>query len=394
MNQTDSRLLRVILEARLALRDALDRRIAIDHVGSVRRVGRNGDHSSSQVRPRIQPGRIHKAGSAESILRHCLRTKGWTRQYKRGELTGQQHLDLLEEVRVYARAWLRHEAETFARHYLGTRDDQGRIQVRAWEWVEGPDNYLIQQAKPGFFSNLGRFFRRVKQFVRESIVAGAMAVLGPAPLTGEELDEAEKQAQRQEQFFDRFHDEIKAKGAPAPRPTPDPTKPLVIDVVPPPMTPGEFVARVEMYGNASWQATINAARNAATKSPEVFDRERRVHKKSEESHRYCKTCIEQSRLGWQPLGTLKEIGDSECMGMCDCYFEWLDHDGKIHVAPYGRHNPKALNIPSGTKEKLPGIAYPIEDPDVKMVPDTGDVVMIAEPPGQTIKAPMADPPRK
>src|SRR5271166_3049796 len=98
----ESRVLETLIRARLVIRESRS---------SVSRVDGTRD------RKRLSPGKIHKAGSAESILNHCLRTKGWTREYKRGELSDQQHLDLLEEVRIYARAWLRHEAEQFARMY-------------------------------------------------------------------------------------------------------------------------------------------------------------------------------------------------------------------------------------------------------------------------------------
>jgi hypothetical protein len=35
---------------------------------------------------------------------------------------------------------------------------------------------------------------------------------------------------------------------------------------------------------------------------------------------HCRTCIEQAALAWRPIGTLKPIGDSECMWNCKCYF--------------------------------------------------------------------------
>lgn len=35
---------------------------------------------------------------------------------------------------------------------------------------------------------------------------------------------------------------------------------------------------------------------------------------------HCRTCIDQADLGWQPIGTLKPIGDSLCLWNCKCVF--------------------------------------------------------------------------
>jgi hypothetical protein len=35
----------------------------------------------------------------------------------------------------------------------------------------------------------------------------------------------------------------------------------------------------------------------------------------------CDDCIAAAELGWQPIGTLPEIGDSACMANCHCEFE-------------------------------------------------------------------------
>ena len=43
-----------------------------------------------------------KASSAESILAHCLRQRGWTSRFNEGRLNGRQHLALLEDIRQYA----------------------------------------------------------------------------------------------------------------------------------------------------------------------------------------------------------------------------------------------------------------------------------------------------
>lgn len=37
---------------------------------------------------------------------------------------------------------------------------------------------------------------------------------------------------------------------------------------------------------------------------------------------HCQTCISEAKLGWQPLGTLRKIGDSECKINCQCRFHF------------------------------------------------------------------------
>ena len=43
---------------------------------------------------------------------------GFTKAYRQGTLSNEQHIRLLEEVRQYGRAWLRHEASEFIGPYL------------------------------------------------------------------------------------------------------------------------------------------------------------------------------------------------------------------------------------------------------------------------------------
>lgn len=137
--------------------------------------------------------RTSKAGSAESILRHCLRSTGLSAPYRANTLTIDQHLRLLEEIRQYGRSWLRHEAGEFVRSYTrgmrcnGETDGEtvsasgGMDEIsRAAQWAKGPEGYLIQQDS-GFRHAIGRFFDRSKRFVRELILAATLAISGPAP---------------------------------------------------------------------------------------------------------------------------------------------------------------------------------------------------------------------
>lgn len=335
---------------------------------------------------RLSVNRLHKASSAESILAHCLKQRGWTRAYWAGELTGGQHLELLDGVRNYGRAWLRHEAEQFARVYLGLQLPATRavgLGVGREPWSLGG---AYRAADGGLGAHLGRFFRRAKNFVRELIVGGMMALTGPTPLTGEELEAADKEAQKQEQFFDQFYDEMQFWGGPSPARIPIPVEPGIPEppktpadlppappVVPvkPSMSARQFVARVEKYANSSHHAAQQANRAAAIQQG-VFKVERRVLGRPKTEH--CHDCPPLAALGWQPIGTLPDIGETECAHLCLCHFEFADKDGG---QPYFQGSKGPVPAPSG----------------VHVEPDDGGVHMIAEPPGVTIQAPIAGPPK-
>ena len=88
-------------------------------------------------------------------------------------------------MRQYSRAWLRHEAESFFRHHAAERQ---------------PVRGLSLRIRPA----LGRFFDRAKQFIRESILAGFLALKGPTPLTEAEERAAFDLHQKQVGYLERF----------------------------------------------------------------------------------------------------------------------------------------------------------------------------------------------
>jgi hypothetical protein len=193
--------------------------------------------------------------------------------------------------------------------------------------VEKGDFLILEDSS--LRGHIGRFFKRAKQFVRELITAGSMALLGPAPLSGQDLEETEKQVQVQEQYFDKFEQEVRAfppKVRPEPKPLPqDLLAPEPILVQPPNMTPGQFVARVGSYGNAPFGAAQEVLRVHRFYNRDV-DQERRVHNGTDNP---CKDCIAELKKNWQPIMTLRRIGDSECKENCHCSFRFrLGDDGQ------------------------------------------------------------------
>jgi hypothetical protein len=287
---------------------------------------------------------------------------------------------------------MRHEAEAFFGRYGDVHgnlagsirsadgfnpEDEGSSRVRGsieddqGELVRSGDG-ISRSLAAHILSPLKRWFERSRQFVRELIFAGALAMAGPDDLSAADTEILNRSAQVQVDYLDKFEREIISNPPPE---IGDADLSQVI-LVEPPRSVGQRIAQAESYGNAVWQATINTGREKVRKQ-NVFEKERRVHLLAEHEHKYCKTCIDQSRKGWKPLGTLNEIGDSECMGSCDCYFEWMAPDGKIYVSPWGRHNPKGYNQPGAHGTQLPGIAYPPDQPTPAAPPAKVEIIQPA-----------------
>lgn len=240
-----------------------------------------------------------------------LKELKYTRQFYDGKLTGEQHAEVLESVRSLCRAWLRSEAEEFAETFLEWDGERGYVYLQ-----QDTSNLKVGRS---FREQASRWIRKVKHFVRESIVAGAMGLLGPRELTGEELQEADRVAQYQEQFLNQF--ESKLLSIP---PALRPEKSSEIVVIAPQWTILQFIARAEMYGDACYAAAVNIARSTAIQSGKYVE-ECRVHPLAIDD--LCATCRAQRDLGWVPIGTLDPIGDSECMNNCHCSFRYREVDG-------------------------------------------------------------------
>jgi hypothetical protein len=318
------------------------------------------------------PGRLsrrttHKASTAESILAHCLRRRGWTARFAEGRLTGRQHLVLLEDVRQYGRAWLRHEAEAFFAAYSIERGLAGRVG-----------------------SAVSRFFDRCRSFVRELIGAAGQSLKGPEPLTDAETAILDEAAKVQAEYLRKFELDVTAN-PPAILVDQRPTdhgwaststlgEDTTIHIRPAPMTAGQFTARAEQYATSSHQAAQNMVRKTVVKQvpapaaappgaeppltavgPATERQERRILGEPPTGHcvsgpnsegEYRDSCPRLADRGWQPLGTLPEIGDTPCEGKCWCHFEYRDDpagavtvNGKAAVKPTRKIKLKPVPAP-------------------------------------------------
>lgn len=278
----------------------------------------------------MSPRRIHKASSADAILSTVLRRLGWTAAWRDETLTAAQRLELVDAVRQYGRAWLRHEAEQVFR-------------------VHGSER--LRSISPALALHLRRFFDRAKGFIHEQIIAALAALMGD-DLAAADLEQAERLSRIQDGYLDQFNAEVAAN---PPRQLADPDAPPPPGT-PVPMSPAQFVARAEMYGNAAHQAAQKIQRAAirrgdAGKTGRPHARwERRVLGNPKTEH--CTDCPPLAAAGWQPLGTLPDIGDSECGGFCLCHFEYSESVARPALGPEKPKPRPRIEI------ELPAIEHP------------------------------------
>jgi hypothetical protein len=356
--------------------------------------------SRANASDRFPRSKLHKASSAESIIAHVLRRRGWTADWKAGSLTDRQRLQLLEDIRQYGRRWLRHEVESFFGRYGdgGRRDfdsDSGDLQ-RAWQTsgiYSAAISGLAVPCEPnlgniaeldGFtrsiadriLSPLRRLFDRLRAFTRELIFAGAIVLKG-AELDAQEADQADKLADVQDDYFRGFQRELETN---PPRELSEPTAQIAPQVpgVKPPMSPAQAGARAEQYANSAWQGAQRIHRGTQRKTGGA-KWERRIlgHPKTE----HCTDCPPLAALGWQHVGSLPGIGDSECGGLCLCHFEYSDSIEKPELAKPGgpKRQPRFESVEITADDDAQAIAKKLYDRlkqglKVKVVMEVGKTI--------------------
>lgn len=79
---------------------------------------------------------------------------------------------------------------------------------------------------------------------------------------------------------------------------------------------GRLNTRATLYGDAS-RGTYEQSRRAQAADKGNEEEQRILH--AAES---CVDCIQYAALGWQPIGSLPKIGDSQCRSRCRCTFSY------------------------------------------------------------------------
>lgn len=260
------------------------------------------------------PTGTHKASSAESIIAHCLRQLKFTRRWSEGRLTDRQCVRLLESVRQYGRAWLRHEAEQFFSSY-------------SHETMRSIDISIMPA--------LDRWFDRNRWFVQELMHASAMSQAG-YKLSPETATFVDQLSRVQREYLDRFHADLVQRTPQEIATILGPNDPNFTPILRPAYTGPQAIARAEQYGNAAWQCGQKVMRQRKRESGRAHW-ERRIMGHPATHH--CSDCPPLARLGWQPIGTLPNIGDTECEGFCLCHFEYSDSVEQPEMKP-GKPQPE------------------------------------------------------
>ncbi len=204
--------------------------------------------------------------STKAILRRALKRRGLTTIAR---LEPKQRMELLHELRLVGCEWLKREAEVSLAEITGDTTSKG----------------LAGNAADA----ANRFFGRAKKFTRNLIFAGVLALGGPKAADAQDMPAIVQQVAIQHGFLDAFQQEV--------------------------LTEAKMLEpwRAEMYGASVWGAAQQVKRRRAEAMGLPY--ERRVHSGSDVP---CETCLEEIAKGWADTGTLRDIGDSECLTRCHC----------------------------------------------------------------------------
>ncbi len=86
---------------------------------------------------------------------------------------------------------------------------------------------------------------------------------------------------------------------------------------------GRMIQRSKLYGQAARGTHEDMKRRMSAQSG--FDEERRMLGAAD----HCDDCLEATGRGWQKIGTLPRIGDSQCTTNCHCRFVFRNsHTGE------------------------------------------------------------------
>jgi hypothetical protein len=78
---------------------------------------------------------------------------------------------------------------------------------------------------------------------------------------------------------------------------------------------GTALVRADLYGDAA-RGTFEEIRRRYERLMNGMEEEARVLGEAD----HCTGCLDQAALGWQPIGTLDQIGEEECITRCHCKF--------------------------------------------------------------------------
>jgi hypothetical protein len=273
----------------------------------------DGDGEGDEHRDpfRSEPG----VPSIRSLMDEALHALGHTlEEYDADELTEVERRRVLHQLRLDARAWLRGEArKALAEIQAAEGIELTDVPALTPATTPGPSPKAASLGGSARTKGLGkkakeiagRFFERTGRFVRNALTAAALTVLGPGATTLAEVEGVRQAQAEQMDYLTGFERDL-ASGEQS------------LD--------GTFVSRAEMYGASTWNGGVNILRTVALDA-RIFNEEKRVHVGPRSRKDPCVICDEQEQLGWQPVGTLRPIGDSPCRSACHCHFVFRTPSG-------------------------------------------------------------------
>lgn len=144
--------------------------------------------------------------------------------------------------------------------------------------------------------DLAEWQRSMMQEIKDSHLATGLAAKGGRPQASpSDYGFLGSEIKKQYTYLNRWKEELR-----------DGTAPL----------DGRVLTRAKLYGQAA-RGTHEDVRRREMRGREQ-NQERRVLHPAD----HCSTCLSEAGRGWQPLGTLRRIGDSECRSQCRCTFNY------------------------------------------------------------------------
>lgn len=107
---------------------------------------------------------------------------------------------------------------------------------------------------------------------------------------------------------------------------------------------GRLLVRMNLYERAAW-GTFEQLIKRQMKAM-GYDEERRVLGTAD----HCKGCLEQAGRGWQPIGSLDEIGAEECVTNCHCIFEYRKSTDQMLFAPRDAEKASSMLFAPGLQQ--------------------------------------------
>lgn len=100
------------------------------------------------------------------------------------------------------------------------------------------------------------------------------------------------------------------------------------------LSPKQILARIQLYASANIRRDFERGQ-LWTKQAKGYQAEKLVMRGGAD---HCVGCLADSRLGWQPIGTMKPIGGHECGPNCMCHKEYSKKlpEAEVEAAAAGR----------------------------------------------------------